>query len=494
MNPALSLLNRDVDPRLAVENPELIREQGGLASAAFNIGSGGTDLLANFVGDPTVVVGKTLKVTRLALAINPLTDASQIGKRVESGQMSKFLAWTEGKTAEQISKHTVMKASPEGPRMAWLLAQADDMEQKQQIIRIALGDQSLLDELGQKRLDLRSAIQHMGAEEIPMLRLALDTDPIRDIGAALKHFDDADALARAEQELGSLNTQFSDLDRLLSVEREMTRQTPAATIGINNWRADLRIKQQNYQRNIYHTPLRAFFSLSDKLPIGYIDLNRSTSQGVEEMSRFLYRLPELDDVTRQKYVDRYSKASTHADRFKTVLDAENAAVGVIAARHGVSVDAVGEIMRQARGRRSEAIRRVVERRYTAATVGDQGTTKYADLFDSDGVATSLPLTVEQLANTVPMVDIVQLNKLVKRNQGALRTMANKTELAEYVADRFNYLWKASVLFRLGYPIRVVADEELRVMAYLSSIGNLSELGPGLRHMVLNNKDRLKEVM
>lgn len=161
--------------------------------------------------------------------------------------------------------------------------------------------------------------------------------------------------------------------------------------------------------------------------------------------------------------------------------------------------------------------------------------KYAkwrvDQIDDDGVPLALPVLSTQLANSVPLIDIHLAKKVLKeeKNLSRLETFSKawrqesvelrgmqaelKTASAS-AAERLSRaierkqqgmdflldvgqmgtrIWKFGVLFRLGYPIRVLMDDHMRIMAqmrYGSFLGqNLPEATSNLGY---NQAGRYRE--
>ncbi|TIC80704.1 hypothetical protein [Nocardioides sp. GY 10127] len=128
--------------------------------------------------------------------------------------------------------------------------------------------------------------------------------------------------------------------------------------------------------------------------------------------------------------------------------------------------------------------------------------------DESGMPVHLPLLETQLANKVPLLDIHTARKAMEREFGTLGKLSKawKRDAAEFnrlwrmknagaegldraitaratamdmLVDSFaslTRLWKFSVLFRLGYPVRVLMDEEARIWARLGTAGFMGHVG------------------
>lgn len=146
-----------------------------------------------------------------------------------------------------------------------------------------------------------------------------------------------------------------------------------------------------------------------------------------------------------------------------------------------------------------------------------------DQIDDNGTLLSLPLLEPQLVNTVPLLDMGIAKKLLDRDhsylqrlsrawadedlelkklaslKGGISKVTEKTIRARRASmdmlvdagQRAMRVWKFSVLFRLGYPIRVVSDDHWRVWTQLGAGtfygDNGRELISNLRHNVWDRR-------
>lgn len=148
--------------------------------------------------------------------------------------------------------------------------------------------------------------------------------------------------------------------------------------------------------------------------------------------------------------------------------------------------------------------------FTAKTSGDWR----LDHFNDDGTPLAMPVFETQLGNFIPLIDIDVARKAVARHSGYLSRLSRAWEaesmelgrLAELKAaghsgldnvirartaardwavengQRALRVWKFSVLFRLGYPMRVLTDDHLRIT---SKIGAAAFYGPNAKEYAGN---------
>lgn len=112
-----------------------------------------------------------------------------------------------------------------------------------------------------------------------------------------------------------------------------------------------------------------------------------------------------------------------------------------------------------------------------------------DPMDTAGVGDKIhgPLTTGDLVDKVPLLDVDQLARAIRlhadtMNPGDWRdvvanlrggaNMANPSAMATEMLDKLNRVWKPAQLLRLGWPMRVITDENLRIMATLGAMVHL----------------------
>ena len=93
----------------------------------------------------------------------------------------------------------------------------------------------------------------------------------------------------------------------------------------------------------------------------------------------------------------------------------------------------------------------------------------------------------QLATGIPMIDAKAFERIAKQHFKNGGTSLGILSRVSTGYDMFNYIWKPSVLLRLGYTVRNVTEGSLRAMAYL---GAGSEY---LKYVGLSFRDTIKDV-
>lgn len=162
------------------------------------------------------------------------------------------------------------------------------------------------------------------------------------------------------------------------------------------------------------------------------------------------------------------------------------------------------------------------------TIGDWSTREVkpslrVDQILDDGTPLSLPLLETQLSNTVPLMDMDIASALLRRDNGHLarlsrawkqdqlelqrlsnlkgkgalgldRAIEAKAASIDYLVSAgqtFMRAWKMGVLFRLGYPVRVLMDDHFRIWSQMNAMsfygGNASELFSNLKFNQLDRR-------
>ncbi|MDP9820480.1 hypothetical protein [Nocardioides massiliensis] len=254
----------------------------------------------------------------------------------------------------------------------------------------------------------------------------------------------------------------------------------------------------------------------------------------------MMRVAQVDDANRMAVLSEAALARNEAERQRIIVKAENLSMKRLAERWsekvGQEIDRgfIEELMMRQNGHRSARLTAAKGRAYAAtqmdpaagAALGtrvadsavDQATaaasrtdSKWSlrvDQISDDGVPVALPLLETQLGNVVPMVDVNLAEKALSREGSRLSRMSRAWRENEYEIDRLSRMkapagsavakalearraatdmlldvaatgtrvWKFSVLMRLGYPIRVVMDDHMRIWTQLNAMSFYGDNG------------------
>lgn len=107
--------------------------------------------------------------------------------------------------------------------------------------------------------------------------------------------------------------------------------------------------------------------------------------------------------------------------------------------------------------------------------------------DENGVANHLvtmekPLLETQLADLDALPDL-RLYRQASSKVGQFRMLHPTTDLPALLARNYYDIWKPLTLWRVGFPVRVVTDEGLRVAAKVGALNAAKMLGSGTKDLV-----------
>lgn len=246
------------------------------------------------------------------------------------------------------------------------------------------------------------------------------------------------------------------------------------------------------------------------------------SAATEQLNSMM-KVAGVDDMTRLKELSGSFTARTEAEKQRIINRIEDVSMKSLARTASeklgreVDTDYVSALMADGAMKRQKHLSSLRGRAYAATEDGSDSALRI-DQINDDGTPLALPLLSTQLANSVPLLDVHLaktmvhraattqrladmgdawrseargLNglkaKLARANAGQVERLQKQVE-AHY--DRMDWLveagqlatrvWKYGVLFRLGYPIRVLMDDHMRIWSQVNAgsfyLGNSLEAG------------------
>lgn len=245
---------------------------------------------------------------------------------------------------------------------------------------------------------------------------------------------------------------------------------------------------------------------------GWVNLNQP-----EETARALDTMmvtAGVEDGTRWRLLSEMFTASDKTAREVTTQVVERASVSALARKHNIEPDMMEAIFERAAARRGKMVTALRGRVYTTSDdvtrmMTDDGTRLRADQIDHDGIPTSVPFVDSQIANTMPLMDINLMDKELARSQSYLSKLSrqwkelqrepgkvwagerlddvleSRRQMADTIigaGEAAMRTWKFSVLARLGYPLRVMTDDHMRIAAQGHSLSVYATLaGEGFKN-------------
>lgn len=272
--------------------------------------------------------------------------------------------------------------------------------------------------------------------------------------------DFIDAQSRHQAEIQDLARQVRldnemqvllDMAPLQDMLRWSYRGRLRETIRTSNWYQNGGIGSRTVRAVVEHRP-RQWLHLSDPQGDGQVrrQLEEASPLGVTDA-----------DVTH--YTERYMAAENEIQRALIAMEAEGFIMEKARLASGLSQSQWDKVLSaQAQGRRG------VSDFLKSARYDGKGRDILTWLDPETGhvIEWSAPMIASQNRPYIPLTDVRALMRAAKRTNELIsvgRTVGTE------VMDSFYHIWKPSVLLRGGWPVRVVGDEQLRLLARTGSL-------------------------
>lgn len=438
---ALMFLTDDV-----TDDQQLARAVG---SDAFKVMSATADGMARLFLEPDVVGGKLLKAGRTGGRLI-VRNADDINGIARSPGFAQFIDNLEGKSAAEI-RNQFFPHHSHGGAIADALAFDADPLVKRTTARALMGDRPAKEALLADRPALAARIDRLTAERSRLHEFAEDS-----------MFSDPKRLGDLDAEIKAL---YPEADRLAALDaltdQAPLREVPRANAGA--WRSAI-TRSAFYQESAYAAPLRATFNM---VPNRWVNLH--ANNGDVHLLRNLQGagMPlEFQDEWRNAYLS----ARNPLQRQNVLARAEDAAVTRIAKEAGLDEDELQELVSSLSTGRQRAMDVIASRSY-------DGKGRSRVRFQDDDLTwheVNLPLFITQEANFHTMVDLDKVRRAATR-VGQFKARHPSTQVPKELMAGFHRAWKPTVLLRAGWPIRVVMDEQLRMMAKIGTLAAMKNL-------------------
>ncbi len=260
---------------------------------------------------------------------------------------------------------------------------------------------------------------------------------------------------------------------------------------------------ESFRQGFYRTPVRVLQSFGDRTPIGRI--NHNDADAGDRVLDMLKQVPKLGPEARAGLLNQYLTAGDKVAKSRALEQINTTVMNHLAQNvHGLD----GEIAGILNGMIDVGIKKTVNK-LMKKTVGSskygtkqqfstavrEGEGKTVDMVE-DGVGWSAsPLAVTQLSQTDSLLPIREINRVLSRNSGALRTLrrfgGKATDVARIGADGFNTIWKAATLLRPAYVPRMISEEMAAAAIKFGFFSHIVEGGTkGATNFVLNRGQHL----
>lgn len=469
------------------------------------------DGFLNWYVDPLVIAGKAAGLARKGLLIKPIETADdivqlrkdldqhglwvesggQLGKETPIGTAAESLV---GKSPVEASNHPLVKNSTNQRLMTALAGEANTYEDIANFIAAAAGDRASLAKIAESRASIADEIQRSQDLLDPVAKKYANIEwgtgtSIEKLEPTIQEYD---RLTKVLDDLKARDTNLARaMDERLGDYRVINEYTAAADVTLFNknigvavekararaaeLRHDLSFYTETFQKTPFSRPVAVIQAAFNKLPNGIVRIDGGPmADSANEIKYALNSVPALRNpeylaVKTQLYSD-YALARNSTERLAAVENIEQELANIIALENNVSLEEA-TMWYKAYGN---------VRRGIMNAIGTKGF-----WVDDNGKLVTSPFWKSEMANVVPMMDFKDFDgflKLYKRlvpsgetiTKAGLQGRLIGKEL-EDMTDFANSLFKASVLTRMGYPIRNTIDGQLRAALALGSIAKTDEV-------------------
>lgn len=437
---ALMFLTKDIkDPR------QLAKAQ---ATDYYHMASGVFDAAARIWLDPTAIAGGA--AAKYYKGLHDLGTAEALARAESNGMLDKFNTALQGMSAAQI-RHTYFPTHERGADISTLLASATEKTDRHRVLRVLAGAADEVDALRAYRPEIAGQLDRL------MQRREMLTTMSHNGFVLANQPED---LAAIEAELNALHPQAVIAERLyqnMAALKEMPNLTSARLRGALT-------QSEWYQHAATSKPLRVVFNME---PHNLVRLDDPS--GDIQLWRMLQK-SDLPLERQQQIRSTYMAAKSPGERLGVLNLAEEEATKSIALSKGMTVDEVNNVLNEAARRRGWLRDKLNSRTYDG-----EGRSK---VFFEDDTGEAVqhyiaeqPLFETQLPEMTPLADMSEVRKATTRI-GQFRARHPSTDIPEELIQGFYRVWRPATLLRLGWPFRVIGDEQLRLFAKLGVITDL----------------------
>lgn len=466
--------------------------------------TGSLDGLLNWYADPLVIIGKGVKVARLKGLQRPIQSADDVarvrseldthGMWVKSGgqvgretPMGTAVQDLVGKTGTRVYDSWLVKNSNNPTFAAGVASEIDNYDDMADFFAAAAGDNNSLLKLQKTKASIADEITRM-KEILDPMETKLNNIPWGQATKIEQFMPTVEEWNKLTNVLSDLQRRDAALARAMSEGigdyRIITDYTSAADVQLFNKNIGVAIEKakaaasdaynnftfytETFQKSQFTRPVAVIQAAFNKLPRGLVKVDGlGTADSFNEIK---YALNSVKTLRNAEYIPvknelarQYLTARNASERAAAVVNIEEEAKNLIAAEKGFTPEEADEIYSQFTSVRNAIV----------ASFRDKGF-----WVEESGKLVTSPFWKSEMPNIVPMMDFKDFEKIlgIKRLFGdaGVKTVVAGREFNDF-ADFANSFWKASVLTRMGYPIRNTIDGQLRAALVLGSMAKTDDM-------------------
>lgn len=368
----------------------------------------------------------------------------------------------------------------DGAIISRVLAEADDLDLAWGAL---MGHRPSVERMWAEKADVMGRISRLQGDQARIAQMERQVGTLGPDQLPRELPDEIRAIerAQADAELNALydtEATIAHHEQAIAMVRELPRISATSERRANFTRGAF------YQSNPLAKPLRLAVNMR---PRNLVDLHDAS--GDVQVVRLLRKsgiAVEEQDALRGAYM----AAADPTARNAALARIESRTIRALAEKHNITdPETITQLIdRASKGRAATMGKLMQSRRYDG-----QGRAYIWERDPDTGVEHKiyLPLSATQEINHFILPDLDAIDKVFARHGDEISRPGAALEAAGEAMEAFQRLWKPSVLIRVGWPIRVVGEEQLRIM---SQIGALLTAGRTINAAARYGKDTVADLV
>lgn len=479
--------------------------------------SGSLDGFLNWYADPLVIAGKGAKALRLAGLNRPIRSAEdvvrlrseldshgmwlktdgQIGRETPMGVIAQRLV---GKTPEQAIDDVFVKNTTNPRFVASIAGELDNYDDVADFIAAAAGDKNSLLKLEKTKASIADEIQRTQniLEPIQKRYNSIDFGQAINFNQHMPTIEEYDKLTNVLNDLTRRDRNLAEaLNQKVSDYRVIRDYTSAADVEVFNKNIGVAVeKARTVASEVYHnvsfftekfqkTPFsRAVTVITlpfTKLPRGIVRVDGGpVADSYNEIKYALNSVKPLRGIeyaaVKNELARSYINARNAQERMVAVQNIEQELADIIALEKGFTPEDA----------------RLIYNEFGKVRRGLMDSMQTKGFWvDDAGDLVSSPFWKSEMPNIVPMMNFKDFSNFLDIYRVSKRPGATALKIAkegEDWLDFANSFFKASVLTRMGYPIRNTIDGQMRAAL---TLGSLAKTDNVIKNFSKNTVTRLQ---